>query len=369
MGEAQLVRLLADRLRRRCPDLPLAVSAFTPTGRRQLPEPPAVDAAFFAPLDFRGFAGRVLDALRPGLLVLVETELWPNLIHEAVARGVPVALVNARLAPERMGRYRRLRALYGPLLGSLAAIAAQSRPDADRFHALGLGREEVHVTGNVKYDLPPPSGDAAPLRERFSLDERRPVLVAGSTGAGEEPAVLDALAKLAAGRNAPYLVLAPRHPQRSAEVAEELRRRGLRFVAWSKAGERPDPHDVLLVDTVGQLAALYRLGTVAFVGGSLVPVGGHNLLEPANVGVPVLFGPHTHHVAEMAETLVEQGAGLRVADSAELAREAGRLIDDPEARREMVRRAGAVLEANRGALERTVEFLLDLLDRSGGRAE
>jgi len=362
VGEAQLVGLLARRMRELRPELPLSASAFTPTGRRQLPAPPDVDAAFFAPLDFRGLPGRVLDGLRPRLLVLVETELWPNLIQEADARGIPVVMVNARLAPERMGRYRRLSGLYRPLLLRLAAVAAQSDEDADRFRALGLAPRAVSVSGNVKYDLPAPEGDAAALRRRFALDEARPVLVAGSTGVGEESAVLDAFRTLAGDRPDLYLILAPRHPQRCAEVADALRKRGLAFLPLSAARGDVSQHDVLLVDTVGELAALYRLGTVAFVGGSLVPVGGHNLLEPANVGVPVLFGPHTHHVAEMAATLEREGAGIRVGDASTLAHETARLLDDPALRRGVAARATAVLEANRGALQRTIECILSALD-------
>jgi len=364
MGEAQIARLLVRRIRRLRPDLPLAASAFTPTGRGQLPEPPEVDATFYMPLDFPGNPRRVIEALRPRLLGLIETELWPNLIRETASSGVGVAILNARLAPERMGRYRRLGALYRPLLRRLDGVAAQSDDDAERFASLGLPESSIRVTGNIKYDLPTPDGDAAELRKRFHLAEGRPVLVAGSTGAGEEPLVLDAAAAIAREHPGLYLVLAPRHPPRTAEVEAQLRARGLRYALLSggPAAFEQD-HDVLLVDTVGELARLYRLAGVAFVGGSLVPVGGHNLLEPAVVGVPVLYGPHTHHVAELASTLERAGGAVRVRDAAELGREAARLLADPAARRRRVAAATAVLERNRGALDRTVRFLFTMLDR------
>ncbi len=363
VGEARILGSVARVLGDRRPRPPLSVSAYTRTGRRQLPGPPLVDAAFFLPLDFPGLPGRLLDAVRPRALVLVETELWPNLLWESSLRGVPVAVINARLSPRRMGRYRRLGRLYRPLLSGLAAVGAQSAEDGERFRELGVPAGRVTVTGNVKYDLAPPTVDREALRRRFALADDRPVLVAGSTAAGEDGPVLDAYAEARRVVPRAFLVLAPRHPERAPEVERLARERGLRLARLSSAaaGRAGESHDGLLVDTIGELAALYALGRVAFVGGSLVPVGGHNVLEPAALGVPVLFGPHTEHVREPAAALLDAGGALRVEDGSALARRFRELLEDGGARARIAAAAAAVLESNRGALARTVA-LIDAID-------
>ncbi len=365
VGEARIVRLLAAGLRSRAPSLPLAVSAVTRTGRGQLPVPPAVDAAFYAPLDFARIPGRVLDALRPSALVLVETELWPNLVHEAFSRNVPVALVNGRLAPERVARYRRFRGLYGPVISGLARIGVQTPDEAERFVDLGAKHETIEVTGNVKYDLPAPAVSEGSLRERFGLTAGRSVVVAGSTGDGEEAMVLDAF--ISARREFPslYLVLAPRHPERVPAVDAEIARRGLAFRRLSSAtSAEAGSADGLLVDTVGELASLYVMAAAAFVGGSLVPIGGHNVLEPAAAGAPVLFGPHTHHVREPAEALLLAGGAIRVPNAAALAGAWKLLAGDRNSRERVARAAAGVVRASRGALLKTVELVLSVTGRS-----
>jgi 3-deoxy-D-manno-octulosonic-acid transferase len=364
VGEAQLVSTLARALRERQPELALAASAFTRTGRSQLPAPPAVDASFFAPLDFPGLPRRRLRALRPAALALVETELWPNLLREAHQEGVPVAVVNGRLSPRRMRRYDRLASLYRPLVRELACVGAQSEEDAERFRRLGARAGAVRVTGNLKYDVAPPRVDLAALRRRAGLAEGRPVLVAGSTGRGEEPLVLDAFSEARREHRTLLLVLAPRHPDRVAAVEQLVRDRGLGVRRLSRADAPASPFDVLLVDTLGELASLYALGAIAFVGGSLVPIGGHNVLEPAAAAVPVLFGPHTEHVGEPAAALELAGGGLRVRDATELGREVSGLLADPEARERMGTRAAALVASGRGALAHTVALLLALVDRS-----
>ena len=358
VGEARIVAALAGALRQRHPRAPLVVSALTPTGRAQLPAPPAVDSAFFAPLDLPGLPERLLDALLPAELVLVETELWPILLDAARRRGVPAVIVNARLSQRRMARYRRLAALYRPLVAGLAAVGAQSAADAERFRELGARPGAVRVTGNVKYDLPAPALDAPAVRARLGLDAARPVLVAGSTGAGEEPAVLEAWR--AARERVPGLLLAiaPRHPRRADEVAALVERRGHRLVRLA-AGRPVGTADVLLVDTLGELASLYAVGSVAFVGGSLVPLGGHNVLEPAALGVPVIFGPHTTSVAEPAERLLEAGAARRVTNAAALCAAVVELCLDRGSREAAGERGRRVVEAERGALERSVALVLD----------
>jgi 3-deoxy-D-manno-octulosonic-acid transferase len=363
VGEARIVSLLAGALRARRPGVPLVASAITRLGRGQLPSPPAVDTAFFAPLDFAGLPGRVLDGLRPKALVLVETELWPNLLHEAFDRDIPVAVINGRLAPERMARYRRFRRLFGPLLAGLAKVGVESPDEAERFVELGVRRETLTVTGNVKYDLPVPSVSEASLRRRFGIDDVRPVVLAGSTGAGEEAMVLDAF--VAARREEPslYLVLAPRHPERAGGVESDITDRGLSLHRLSAGADaKAGGADVLLVDRVGELASLYSMAAAAFVGGTLVPIGGHNVLEPAAAGAPVLVGPHTDHVTEPVETLLRAGGAIRVLSPAALAEAFKLLARDREERERIARAAGGVVRTNRGALERTVDLVLSLLE-------
>lgn len=360
VGEARIVRSLARRIRDERPGLPLAVSAYTRTGRSQLPEPPEVDAAFFVPLDFPGRTRRLLEALRPAALALVETELWPNLLHETHAAGVPLVVLNGRLSEKRMARYRRLRSLYRPLMARVHRLGAQTAEDAARFVELGAPERSIVVTGSAKYDLPEPETAAGELRRRLRLDPARPVFVAGSTGPGEEIQVLEAYEQARSATPDLLLVLAPRHPERADEVQTLARSLSLRVGRHSD--EPPTGQlDVLLVDGVGHLPALYQLAWVAFVGGSLIPAGGHNLLEPAAVGVPVLFGPHTESVGRLAQDLLGAGGGLRVLNSAQLGALLERLLLDGELRARTGAAAEQAVRSNRGAMERNVAMLLEAL--------
>jgi 3-deoxy-D-manno-octulosonic-acid transferase len=362
VGEARLVASLAAALRSARPGSTILASAVTPAGRAQLPGPPSADASFFLPLDFSAVQRRAFDALRPAAVVLVETEIWPNLLFEAASRRVPVVLVNARLAPERWARYRRLRRLYEPLLAGLAAVAAPSDFEAERFRALGAAGGRIVVTGNLKFDLSPPAADEAELRRTLGLRAGRPVVVAGSTGEGEDDAVLEAFALARRFHPDLLLVLAPRHADRFAGAAVRVEARGLRVHRISRGDTGAAAADVLLVDLFGRLSALYALGAGSFVGGSLVPVGGHNLLEPLGAGSPVLFGPHTEHVAEIAEALVLSGAGLRVRSADELGAAWLTLLADPAERERRSAVGRTLLAANRGALSRTIRLVVDVLE-------
>jgi 3-deoxy-D-manno-octulosonic-acid transferase len=360
VGEARIVSSLASGLRACRSGMAVVVSAFTRTGRAQLPGAPAVDAAFLMPLDFPGYPSRLFAALQPSILTLVETELWPNLISEAAAADVPVVVVNARLSPQRMTKYRRYAGLYRPVLRTLTRVGAQSEQDAERLLELGLPASAVEITGNIKYDLPLADVDTAELRRQSGIPAARPVLVAGSTGQGEEQQVLAAFARARRENKDLFLVLAPRHPPRIPEVEDLLGEAGLRFARLSDGpGALEAGIDLLLVDTVGQLSKLYRLATIAFVGGSLVPVGGHNLLEPAAAGVPVVYGPHTHHVEEIASTLEQAGGALRVRNADELADTLVALLRDAGRRTRIGQAAEQVVLTNRGALGRSVALILE----------
>jgi 3-deoxy-D-manno-octulosonic-acid transferase len=368
VGEARIVRGLASGLRRHRAELPIAVSAYTATGRAQLPRHPEVDAAFFMPLDFSGLPSKLLKALRPVAIVLVETELWPNLLREAEHAGVTVVVVNGRLSERRMVSYRRFAKLYRPLLSGLAAVGAQSEEDALRFRELGASPEAVSVTGNVKYDLQNPRVDLAGLRQRLGLSADRPVFVAGSTGQGEDRPVLEAFGLARKRHPTLLLVLAPRHPERFDDVEQQVRSAGLRVERFS--AEKPSAGtDVILVDTIGELQQLYSVAAAAFVGGSLVPIGGHNVLEPAVVDVPVLFGPHTENVTEPASELERAGGALRTGDARELGEAVATLISEPERAKRLVENARRVLTRNRGALDRSLRIVLEAAEASSRRTE
>lgn len=331
----------------------------TRTGREMLPSPPDVDAAFFLPLDLTPLPGRVLDSLRSSGLILVETELWPNLLQAAAERGIPACVVNGRLSPEKMARYGRFRGLFAPLLENLARIAAASDEEAARFVEIGARPEAVVVTGNMKYDVAEPTVPSNSLRTRFGIAPDRPVVVAGSTGAGEDRLVLDAYAAARQGHPDLFLVLAPRHPERFASAHSEAVARDLRVHRLSAPpDDAAGTGEVLLVDTVGELATLYALGDAAFVGGSLVPVGGHNLLEPVAARVPVVYGPHVAHVTETADILDRACAGIRVQDAVGLGAAWKRLLEDPGFRSLTVDAAAGVLRLHRGAVARTADLVL-----------
>lgn len=364
VGEARLVAALAGALRHSAPDTTLHVSAVTREGRERLPAPPLADRVLFAPLDFPGPVRRAFGALRPDALVLVETELWPNLLDVARSEGVPVCVVNARLSPERLVRYHRLRRLYAPLVSGLAAVGAQDEEQALRFVSLGVPAARVERTGNLKYDLPPPEETRASVRGRLGIGHDRPVLVAGSTAEGEEDPVLAAFASVRERFPCALLVLAPRRPARFDAAGDAVRARGFRVARRSLKETAGAETDVLLVDLLGELAALYAAADAAFVGGTLVPIGGHNLLEPAAAGVPVAFGPHTAHVVEPAAALLEAGAGARVADGAGLSVLWIRWLENPEERRRAGEAALALVARNRGALDRTVALVLRTAGRS-----
>ena len=286
LGEARLVAALAAASRRHTPERPLYASAVTRTGRAALPDRPLSDASFFAPLDFRGLPGNVLDALRPAGLALVETELWPNLVHEAGTRDIPVAIVNGRLSEERMSRYRRWHRLYREVLAGIVRIGAQSDADAERFESLGIDRRRIEVTGNLKYDLGQTEIDREAVFARVGwTPHAAPVVVAGSTGEGEDAIVLEAFLRCREAHPSTRLVLAPRHRSRVDAAEAACADLGLETVKLSQVPPATAAgRDVLIVDTTGELARLYALADVAFVGGSLVPVGGHNVLEPIVAG-------------------------------------------------------------------------------------
>lgn len=359
VGEVQAAAVLIEALHERLPKVEITLSCATPTARaRGRALLPGVDVRY-APYDLPGSVRRCLKALRPRMLIVLETELWPNLLHEAQAAGLPILIASARVSTRSAGVYRRLPGLLRATLAAGVWVAAQTDADALRFATLGVPAARLTVVGNIKFDrrLAPGIGErGALLRARYAAG--RPVWVAGSTHAGEEQIVLEAHSRLCQQLPAALLILAPRYPQRFDAAAASVAAQGLSFIRRS-IGAGDGDYQVLLLDTLGELAEFYAAGDVAFVGGSLVAVGGHNLLEPAALGIPVLSGPEQFNSPELARVLSEQGALTIVHDAAGLAAALARLLADPEAREIQGAAGCAAIDANRGALER----VLGLIDR------
>jgi 3-deoxy-D-manno-octulosonic-acid transferase len=363
LGEMSAAAPLLRALRRRHPQLPLVVTTATPAGRAraQAQFPNDVDIRYL-PYDTPGSVRRFVARIQPRAAIIMETELWPNLLRECERRGVPVLLASARLSDKSVTRYRRFGELFSGVFSKDLTVAAQTPADAERFRAIGAAASQVHVAGNVKFDLELDAGVVqAGQALRGKLGAQRPVWVAGSTHAGEEEQVLDAHASMqAAGRDA-VLILVPRHRDRFADVAGLLNRRGIAFARRSEmtGGEMKGRAGgaVLLGDTVGELALLYACADVAFVGGSLVPIGGHNLLEPAALGLPVLTGPFYANSKEIAQLLLTRGAALQVASAAELAAVLTRLLADPAERRRIGAIGQEIVASNRGSVERLLALI------------
>lgn len=371
VGEVGVARNLLAELSRRLPGTRLGLSVTTAAGRDAALRLAQDGIAVFAfPLDLAGPVEKALAAVRPGLILLTETEIWPLLLHRAGARGVPVALVNGRISPRSFRRYLLVRRWFSGILKGVSAFAMQSREDADRITKLGASSDRVVVTGNIKYDVPPPAPfvDAARLTAAAA---GRPVLVAASTGEGEEQIVLDAWRGLAPR---PLLAIAPRRPERFDEVARLVERSGFTMIRRSSPGSPlnsqlstlDSPPDVYLLDSIGELAALYRHAALAFIGGTLVPTGGHNPIEAWAQGVAVVVGPHTQNIREIAEAGQRLGILERVAGPQELARALARAIEDPAAAASRGAAARGFVSESRGAAARTADLAARLVS-SGDR--
>ena len=358
LGETRAAQPLVASLRARYPDHALLVTHMTATGREAASSLYGEFATLaFLPYDFPWAVRRFVAHFRPALGVLMETELWPNLVRECRARGVPLLLANARLSEKSARGYARIASLARATLGDLAAIGAQTAADAARLAALGA--PAVTVTGNLKFDLAPPPAMLERGRELRRLFGARPVFLAASTREGEERLLLDALGPTPlAGA---LVVVVPRHPQRFDEVAALLRDRGIAFVRRSEGQPVPADCSYALGDSMGEMTAYYAAADVAFVGGSLVPFGAQNLIEACAVGAPVAIGPSIFNFAQAADEAVKAGAAIQVPDAASLVREAGRLLADADARRRMGEAGKRFCAAHRGATERTMALVAQLL--------
>lgn len=360
VGEVLAVSGLVAELRQRYPQHRIVVSTTTDTGQNLAGKHFGEENVFYFPMDFAFAIRPYLRLLRPQLIVIAETEFWPNFLRLAHATGARIAVVNARISDHSFPRYRRWRFLLTKVLRSIDLFLAQTEEDARRLHAIGAPAGRVHVSGNLKFDVPPPALPAIVTSLKAALHGSGPVLVCGSTMEGEEPLLLRAFENILASHPGAVMILAPRHPERSAEVGRLLESLGVRF--WRRSLWNGDAitGGVLLVDTIGELAALYSLADIAFVGGSLVPRGGHNIIEPAQHGVAIVVGNHTENFRDIVGLFQSRDA-LRVAGPAELPLVFMELISNSPARLELGRRGAETLRSQTGATRRTADALAGLL--------
>jgi len=362
VGESIAAAPMIRALLQRYPTLPITVTCMTPTGSERIQalfaNEPRIQHCYL-PYDLPCAAARFLDRAQPKLAVIMETELWPNHIHQCAKRGIPVALANGRLSERSARGYGRFSKLTAPMLAETSFFAVQTEAEAQRFRNLGARAETVEVTGSIKFDLtidPQLLQRAAELRGQWQALER-PVWIAASTHEGEDEVILDAHRRLLTNHPDALLILVPRHPERFNSVFELCQREGFTTVRRSTGSNVDAQTSVLLGDTMGELLFLYALADSAFVGGSLVPNGGHNLLEPAALAKPVISGPHLFNFLDIAAQLREAGALAEVDDAEGLAVEVQRLFELPRDAQRMAEAGLAVMRRNQGALQRLLDGL------------
>jgi 3-deoxy-D-manno-octulosonic-acid transferase len=349
VGEVRSAEPLVRELKARRPKRKVLLSTFTATGNRIARQIPSVDAVIYLPLDFPWTVRRAFNAFDPSLLVIVETEIWPNLLRGAFRRGIPSVLVSGRLSEKSFSRYSMLRAFFARVLNLFTGLGMQSAADAERVTQLGVMQTKVSVVGSLKFAARPSDKNREKIARR--PDPSRHLLVAGSSHHGEEEILLEGFKSARASFPGLSLVLAPRHPERFAEVEKLLAGSPFTFQRKTRvAGDQYFTRDILLLDTVGELPEFFAAGDIAFVGGSLVDRGGHNVLEPARLQKPILFGPHMANFKYIADEMKRRGGAIEVHNAEDLSRALVDLLEDSDRRKRMGERACEVAGANRDAL-------------------
>jgi 3-deoxy-D-manno-octulosonic-acid transferase len=360
VGEVLAVSRLAKELQSEFPDYRVVISTTTPTGQKLARQRFDNDNVFYFPLDL-GFAVRpYIQALHPRLIVIAETEFWPNFLRLAKAGGASIAVVNARISDRSLPGYRRWRRLLSVILRPIDIFLAQTEEDASRLARIGAPQDRIQVSGNLKYDIEIQPADQSSivtgLRTSLQKGNAGPIIVCGSTVEDEELLLLNAFQSVAATHPNAVMILAPRHPERFNEVADVLNATQIPFVRRSLWNDEPILPGVFLLDGIGELAAVYALADIAFVGGSLVPRGGHNIIEPAQHGVPIVVGHHTENFRDIASFFQKRNA-VRIVGPAELPLVWLELLADPHERAAMGQRAQEAMQLQKGATERTLQAL------------
>jgi 3-deoxy-D-manno-octulosonic-acid transferase len=359
VGEVAVALSLLTQMKRAYPRHGFVISTTTPQGRAVASRAPGVDAAFLAPLDLPWIVKRAVQRIKPSLLLVVETELWPNLLKGAKKAGIPVILFNGRISQRSYRFYLPLRFFFRGVLANFDALCLKSGADRKRMVSLGAAPSAIHITGDIKFHqiAKPSKGAGERLRKKLQLPEDPPCLIAGSTHEGEEALILQVFKELQIDFPRLILILAPRHLQRIPRVEKILGSQRVRWMKRTMIDAKRQPKEVILLDTVGELAALYGLGTAIFVGGSFSRVGGHNVLEVLAHGKGVIFGPHMENFMEIARLVVERGAGIQVRTPEELTKALKRLIVSPALSKEMGEKGLALLREHQGALESTMKIV------------
>jgi len=390
VGEVIAASPIIDAIRKRFPKYSFLISTVTNTGqdmaRKAISDPKEI---IYFPLDFKWIVNKVLKSIKPKLFIMVETELWPNFIRETKKRKIPLAVVNGRISPGSFKGYRIIRPFLKRVLSNIDLFSMQSKLDEERIISLGAPEEKVHTTGNVKFDgLKTESPNKERLAEELNLSLKDLVLVAGSTHPKEEEIILDIYQKAKEEFPSLRLILAPRHPERIPEVESLCKNRSLSYIRRSQLLRTPRQRrglaplgrtnsplgissplgtrgelrtSTILLDTIGELAKIYSLATIVFVGGSLIPIGGHNILEPAALGKAPLFGPYMHNFIESARLLLEGRGGIQVRNREELLEKTLGLLKNAKEREKLGERAQRIVKGHQGASERTVELIEKLL--------
>lgn len=387
VGEVIAAVPLARLLKQRFPQKPLVISTTTQTGQKMARERVNfAEGVFYFPFDWAWMVRRTLRAIRPSAIIILETEIWPNVLREARRSGVPVIFANGRISDKSFQRYQRLfaslgfalRGFFARVLADASLFLMQTESDAGRIRALGAPPERLFVTGNLKYDAPLPA--SAPfegwLEQAVAHAERRPLIVAGSVVAQEERPVLEAFAIVKARSPRAFLLLAPRKPERFESAAREIDQAGFGFIRRSALTlDRHVPEelaagvDVLLLDTIGELAGIYGIADTVFIGGSLVAAGGHNILEPAAFGKAPVFGPSMENFRDVARAFLDRGAARQVGDAGALGDAWLALLENSAMRNDMGDAARAIVDANRGATARTVSRIAAILGSESNAAD
>ena len=369
VGEVLTARALLPQLRERYPRLRIFLSTTTMTGQQVARgNVHDVDEVFYFPFDLRPIMKRTLGLVKPRLLIIMETEIWPNLLRVCHQAGVKTVLVNGRISARSFPRYRFARAFFRRVLAHVDRFCMQSEESARRIIEIGADRTRVSVTGSLKFDSLEIPGTAGADRGRnrvlryFRITGGRPVIIAASTLKGEEEPVLDAFQRVRATWGNALLIIAPRKPERFDEVERLARRGGWRVARRTELPVDSEPRvDVVVLDTIGELAQVYQVATVVFVGGSLVDAGGHNILEPAVFGKPIVFGPHMHNFTDIARTFIDNRGAIQVRSAAELEATLVELLSDPVKRAGVGAAARALVEANRGARAKSLTVIAQLM--------
>lgn len=361
VGETLGARRLVEYLRGRHPESLILFSTMTDTGqelaRRELLRDNSSVFIFYMPFDIPFIIRRILKKFRVSLFITMETEIWPNIFRECKRLGIPVVIANARISERSFKGYRKVSFFMNSVLNSVIAFCASSNIDAERLRLLGVEDSRIHITGNLKFDMPPPKKPELNLKTT-----ERTVIVIGSTHSGEETLLLQALKELVRTKKV-FIILAPRHPQRFKEVEGLLRKEEINFIRRTELSDYQidtETCDLLLLDTIGELSSIYSLGDIVILGGSFVPVGGHNLLEPAYWSKPVICGRHMDNFP-LAEEFFKEGAAIK-AEPQDILRHVIELCDSPSKRLEMGKKARLIYERNRGALERTIKVIEEVVN-------